>query len=132
MPGVFDRLNADIKTRDKEVSGPSAMDIAGLPAPQRRVVRMLLRELEMTYPALCEAVEKLPAADRFSRAELDEALAALTKQGWLIRFGEAELKTYKVNLRAKAGSTLAGGIWGALGSKIESTKPPPEAGEDKK
>jgi hypothetical protein len=131
MPGVFDRLNADLKAREKESTGPSAMDIAGLPAPQRRVVRMLLRELEMTYPALCETVEKLPAADRFSRAELDEALAALTQQGWLIRLGEAELKTYKVNLRAKAGSTLAGGIWGALGSKIESARPPSSEEEKK-
>ena len=127
MPGVFDRLNADLKARDKSGTGPTALDIADLPAPQRRLVRMLLRELEMTYPAMLEAVEKLPAADRFSQAELDSALADLTKRGWLIRFGEAELKTYKVNLRMKAGSSLGGGIWSVLGNKIDDSKgSPPE------
>ncbi len=33
MPGLFDRLNADIKARDKETGGPTALDIANLPAP---------------------------------------------------------------------------------------------------
>ena len=129
MPGVFDRLTKDLKEREKATS-PSALDIAELPAPQRRIVRLLLRELEMTYPGLCQAVDALPPAERFSRAEMDEGLAALTRQGWLIRLGEADLKTYKVNLRRKAGSALGLGIWSSLTTKIEETKPaessPPE------
>ena len=56
--------------------------------------------------------------------ELDEALLTLTRQMWLIRRGEGEQVNYQVNLRRKAGSKLAQGIWGSLDSKINQKKAP--------
>jgi hypothetical protein len=51
--------------------------------------------------------------------ELDKALEVLTQQAWLIRIGKGKKAIYKVNLRKKAGSTLAGGIWNTLDSKLK-------------
>lgn len=121
MPGIFDRLQKELKIRE-QVNGISAMDIAELPPPLRKVIRLMLREIEMTYPALTEAMASWPEADRMKPADLDKAIATLTKQGWLIRFGEEQLITYRVNLRRKSGSTLGPGLWTSLRAKIEESK----------
>ena len=118
MPGVFDRLQRQIEDKSKE-GGISALDLASLPPPLRKIMRMMLRQLEMNRPDLWTAVQALPEAERLSLAELDEALATLSQQQWLIKFGEGERASYKVNLRRKAGSTLTGDVWAALDHKIE-------------
>jgi len=120
--GVFDRLQRQLDDKSQE-GGISAIDIASLPPALRRIMRLMLRELEMNRAGLLEAIQAMAEEDRLSEAELDEALAELSKQQWLIRFGEGERASYKVNLRRKAGSTLAGSIWASLEDKIE-TKPP--------
>jgi hypothetical protein len=121
MPGVFDRLQKELKIRE-QVGGISPMDIADLPPPLRKILRLMLREIEMAYPVLCAAMAALPEADRMKQPDLDKALATLTKQGWLIRFGEEQLTTYRVNLRRKAGSTLGPGLWTSLRAKIDENK----------
>jgi hypothetical protein len=73
----------------------------------------------MNYARLCEAMDSMPEAERLSRADLDTALDMLTQQFWLIRLGEGERATYKVNLRRKSGSALEGGVWSALESKLK-------------
>ncbi|MDX1664394.1 MAG: hypothetical protein R3272_11405, partial [Candidatus Promineifilaceae bacterium] len=67
-----------------------------------------------------EAAEKMGPRDRMSVEELDEALGELHSQGWLLRLGRGEQITYKVNLRRKRGSSLAGSLWDKLGSESES------------
>lgn len=121
MPGVFDRLQKELKVRE-QVGGISPMDIADLPPPLRKILRLMLRELEMTHLALSEAMASWPEADRMKPADFDKALATLTKQGWLIRFGEEQLVTYKVNLRRKTGSTLGPGLWTSLRAKIDGSE----------
>ena len=118
MPGVFDRLQREIKNKQQD-GGISALDLVDLSPPLRKIMRLMLRELQMSYPRLCEAMEALPEAERLSRAELDDALATLTKQFWLIRLGEAERAIYKVNLRRKTASALGGGIWNTLDTKLK-------------
>ena len=123
MPGLFDRLDKEIKDSQKN-SGITPLDLVKLPPSLRKIMRLMLRELNMSYPRICEVMEAQPEQDRLSRAELDSALAALTEQFWLIRIGENEKAIYKVNLRRKAGSTLASGIWSSIDAKIK--KPPSE------
>jgi hypothetical protein len=127
--GVFDRLNSKLEAREME-GGISALDLKDLPPGLRKVMRLMLREVEMGYPAICEAMEALPEAERLSRSELDQALEQLHKQGWLIKLGEERI-TYKVNLRRKAGSTLAQGFWNSLDRKIEENKSAQKPGEVK-
>jgi hypothetical protein len=118
---VFDRLQKVLDIQKQE-EGISAGDIAELPPALRRIMRMMLREVEMTYTAICTAMEAAPAADRLSRADLDQALKTLTLQSWLICRGEGDHLNYMVNLRRKAGSQLGSTFWNALDEKIAESK----------
>ncbi|MDP1545960.1 MAG: hypothetical protein Q8L87_08050, partial [Anaerolineales bacterium] len=118
MPGVFDRLNKEIENKQQE-GGITPLDLAELSPALRRIMRLMLRELQLSHPRLCEIVDAMPEKDRLSRSELDEALATLTQQYWLVRIGDGEKAIYKVNLRRRTGSTLAAGIWSALDSKLK-------------
>ena len=120
MSGVFDRLQRQIEDKQKE-GGITALDLAALPPALRKIMRLMLRQLQMTYPQLCEAIENLPEDENMERADLDQALDALTQQSWLIRLGEGKHAIYKVNLRRKAGSNLAQGIWSTLDSKLKDS-----------
>ena len=119
MPGVFDRLDKDIKSKQQE-GGITALDLLDLPPALRKIMRLMLRELQMTYPRLCEAMDSMPEQERLTRADLDSALSTLTQQFWLSHIGEGEKAIYKVNLRRKAGSTLASGIWSSLDDKLKN------------
>ena len=118
MPGLFDRLDKDIKSKQQE-GGITALDLMDLPPALRKIMRLMLRELQMTYPRLCEAMDSVPESDRLTRADLDSALSTLTQQFWLTSIGEREKAIYKVNLRRKAGSTLVSGIWSSLDDKLK-------------
>ena len=117
MSGVFDRLQSQLSSSDDE-GGITPLDLAELPPVLRKIMRLMLREIEMSYSDLCEAAKALPEADSLSPAEFDKALDALSNQGWLIKMGEENV-TYRVNLRRKAGSTL--GLWATLQSRIEES-----------
>ena len=118
MPGVFDRLNKEIKDKQQE-GGITALDLVDLPPALRKIMRLMLRELQMTYPRLCEAMDAMPEQERLTRNGLDDALSTLTQQSWLLRIGEGAKAIYKVNLRRREGSKLASGIWSALDSKLK-------------
>lgn len=122
MPGLFDRLDKEIKDAQKD-GGISPIDLAQLPPPLRKIMRLMLRELHMNYARLCEVVDAMPEGEGLTRDELDSALSTLSDQFWLIRIGEKEKAVYKVNLRRKAGSTLMAGIWSSLDAKLKG-KPP--------
>lgn len=118
MPGVFDRLNKEIENKQKD-GGITPLDFVDLPPTLRKIMKIMLRELQMTYPRLCEVMDAMPEDERLTRNLLDEALATLTEQFWLIRIGEKEKAIYKVNLKKKSGSTLASGIWSSLDEKLK-------------
>lgn len=123
MAGVFDRLQKQIDDKQKE-GGITALDLADLPPALRKIMRLMLRQLQLNYPQLCEAMEKLPEGERMSQSDLDDALRTLSQQAWLIQIGEGERAIYKVNLRRKAGSTLASGIWQSLDAKLKDNPNP--------
>ncbi len=118
MPGVFDRLQKEIEDKGNQ-GGITALDLADLPPSLRKIMRLMLRELQLSYPQLLEAIAALPEDQRLSQKDLDEALDTLSSQGWLIRIGQGEKAIYKVNLRRKAGSKLASGVWNTLDSKLK-------------
>ena len=118
MAGVFDRLQNKIDDK-REEGGITALDLVDLSPSLRSIMRLMLRRLKMTYPEVCAAVDKMPEKQRMSHAEIKRSLDTLTKQFWLIRLGEGEKATYKVNLRAKAGSNLETNIWASIGNKID-------------
>ncbi len=119
MSGVFDRLNKEIENKQQE-GGITALDLAELPPALRKIMRLMLRELQMNYPRLCEVMDDMPEEERLTRDDLSAALDTLTEQFWLIRIGEREKAIYKVNLKRKAGSTLAAGIWSSLDARLKN------------
>ena len=122
MPGVFDRLQKEIEDKQKD-GGITPLDMVDLPPALRKIMRVMLRKVQMSYPELTEAMKDVPEKERLSSDELEEAIATLVEQSWLMKLGEGERAIYKVNLRRKSGSTLASGIWQALDTKL---KEPPE------
>ena len=122
MSGLFEELRRKLES-DAGKRGISAWDLAQLPAGQRRVIRLILREVQMAYPELCRATAALPAEQRLEQGELDEVLTRLQEKAWLIRLGQEEVTTYRVNLRRKSGSRLASSIWERLDRQIDARKP---------
>jgi hypothetical protein len=118
MSGVFDQLQKQIDDKRKE-GGITILDLADLPPALRKIMLLMLRQLQMNYPQLCNAMDQMPEDERLTRANLDEALKKLVEQAWLIQIGEGERAIYKVNLRRKAGSKLGEGIWQNLDTKLK-------------
>ncbi len=122
MAGIYDRLRDQLGDDDDRPSGMTALDIADLPAPQRRVMFTLLRDTQ----AGSEGVTASELAARLDDPSgLDDALEALTRQGWLIRRGEPPRERYKVNLRRRSrGGGLDVNVWSLLIDRLA-----PDAGD---
>jgi hypothetical protein len=118
MAGVFDRLQNKIEDKQKD-GGITALDLADLPPALRKIMRLMLRRLQLSYPQLCAAMDEMPESERLSRGDLNRALDTLFDQAWLTRLGQGEKAIYKVNLRPKSGSAIASGIWASLDEKLK-------------
>jgi len=118
MAGIYDRLQKQIDDKRKQ-GGITVLDLADLPPAFRKIMRLMLKQLQMSYPQLCEAMTQMPAEEQLTRASLDETLNKLAEQAWLIQIGEGERAIYKVNLRRKAGSKLGENIWQTLDAKLK-------------
>jgi hypothetical protein len=116
MSGLYDRLIDELGDDDNgQPAGLTPLDIADLPDPQRQVMFALLRDSRSSSGG----VTREALHERFSDFDdLDGVLNELTQNNWLIRQGEAATVRYKVNLRRKRGSTLDGGLWSTLSSRL--------------
>jgi hypothetical protein len=78
-------------------SGLSTFDLLGdIPASQRTLMRLFLRRIEMSAAELEQAVAELPEEKRMKGEELEEALAVLLNQGWLVHLEQNGQKVYSV------------------------------------
>ena len=118
MSGLFDKLQNELDIREKK-GGITPLDLAELPAPLRKMMRTMLRKVELSKTEVAKVLEDLPPEDRKEIKNLDSALKTLIKQGWLISFGEGNSQRYRVNLRRKQGSTLAASIFDKLEERME-------------
>lgn len=117
MSGLFDHVRAEVEKR-RQGQGIRPADLLTLPPAQRRVMKLLLREIQLSYPELKTAVSTLPTNQRLTQSELDTTLAELAEAGWLIRMGQADLVSYRANLRRKPGSKISQSMWGKLEGRI--------------
>ena len=69
MPGVFDRLQHQIEDKKQE-GGITALDLADLPPALRKIMRLMLRQLEMTYPQLVETMSNMAENEKLSQKDL--------------------------------------------------------------
>ncbi|KAA3645067.1 MAG: hypothetical protein DWQ07_16885 [Chloroflexi bacterium] len=119
MSGLFDRLEGELEKREKE-QGITPLDLVDLPVALRKIMRLMLRELQMNLPELHTATQNIEETKGISKAELQSLLDKLLDQGWLIQLGEEEAPRYKVNLRRKRSSKLGDSIWSRLGDKMDA------------
>jgi hypothetical protein len=117
MSDLFDRLQNELDIRAKE-DGITPLDLAELPTPLRRIMRKMLRAIELDKNEIGQIFNDLPAEERNEVKNLDDVLQILTKQGWLIALGESGNRRYKVNLRRKRGSELAADIFNKLDERL--------------
>ena len=117
MSDLFDRLQNELDIRAKE-DGITPLDLAELPTPLRRIMRKMLRAIELDKNEIGQIFNDLPAEERKEVKNLDDALKILTKQGWLIALGDGGNRRYKVNLRRKRGSELAADIFNKLDERL--------------
>ena len=89
MAGVFDRLQKQIE--DKQAAGGiTALDLVDLPPALRKIMRLMLRKMQLKYPELCEAMDQMADDERMSRTDLDKTLEMLVEQAWLMQIGEGD------------------------------------------
>jgi len=118
---IFGRLQQQLDIQNR-AEGISALDLAQLPPGLRKIMRLMLREIEMSHAAILEAMSDQPEPDRMKPGDLENALSTLSQQGWLICRGEGDRRNYTVNLRRKQGSSLAGSIFNSLEERIRDQK----------
>jgi len=128
MSGLFDRLRSELEKRHRG-EGIRPTDLLTLPPAQRRVMKLLLREVQLSYPEIETAVSTLPEKQRLTSAQIEITLAELTEAGWIIRMGQDELITFRVNLRRKSGSQVAQDMWGSLAKRLKERQASREANE---
>lgn len=79
------------------MSGISTFDLLGdMPPAQRTLMRLFLRQVEMTMAELEAAVAKLPEERRLSKDEILETLAVLLDKGWVRKVEQDGREQYTV------------------------------------
>jgi RsiW-degrading membrane proteinase PrsW (M82 family)/CRP-like cAMP-binding protein len=107
--GAFSSLTTMLAQREKELgkkieeSGVSLTDIADLPADQKAIMSLLLKDpIAATQGMSIDQIQKnVPEV-----ANIPEVLAALTKATWLIQMGVEPRLRYKINLARKRGRAI--------------------------
>lgn len=113
------------KVTDKLVQDPAgltALDIADLPAHQKEVMLLMMRDHE----AATQGISLLVLRQRLNNpSDLDATLAELTQNNWLLLMGEPPNLLYKVHLKAKRGSSSQD-MWSVLAERLakRDSKPP--------
>lgn len=77
-------------------SGFNMVGFMDLPGFERCIVRLLLRETELTYPELRQAVADMPEDLRMNEPQLESALDHLVNSEWVISQGD-QLVSYRVS-----------------------------------
>lgn len=131
MSNVFDRLQQKLDLQ-KSDEGISPLHLMDLPPNLRKIMRLMLRECEITEAELRKKLTEKSDLSDLSPSELKIALDELSAQSWLIRRGEGERVTYQVNLRHRTGSKVVGGIWRKLDDRLSEENKPPHSADDNK
>ncbi|HET91651.1 MAG TPA: MarR family transcriptional regulator [Chloroflexi bacterium] len=112
--GIFDRIQSEIETREKQ-EGFSPADLLALSPPLRRLMSYIIREGEVTAAAAAELVQVSPT-------NAQQLLDGLVHKGYLEREEREEGWVYRTRFARKRGREIPAGIWSALGRR---TRPAP-------
>ena len=115
MPGIFDRLQAELGDDDNS-GGVTPLDIADLPEAERRIMLWMLRDRMATGDGITIGTlnERMPSAP----GDILAIIERLARDGWLISLGEPPNTRYKVNLRQKRGGATGFGLWSIVADRL--------------
>jgi hypothetical protein len=117
MPNVFKQLDSQIKLQaEAHPEGITILDLADLPSNMKQIMKLMLREQELTLSEVIAKNQSFPEQERLSEDQLTTALDELTGQFWLICRGEGDKRRYQVNLRYKKGIKA---VWSILDERIQ-------------
>jgi hypothetical protein len=103
VPSLFDRLASPEDSSDSDSSGVTPLEIAGLPADQRRIMLWMLRDRTASAGGI--SASAVQGTMRDAPADCANILAELARGGWLLSSGDPPDQLYRVNLRRKRGNT---------------------------
>lgn len=106
-------------------AGLSTLVLTHLPPTHRKLIRLILRQVEPTSAELCQAVATWPAGEQLSQAELEEALKLLREQHYLVELGDPADRRYKVSFSRRAHRERTHNLWAAAdaGPQVAQTTP---------
>lgn len=116
--------------------GLSTLVLTNLPPAHRKLIRLILRNVEPSYAELCQMVADWSGDEQLSPASLDEALKSLHEQHYLIQIGDANDRRYKVSFSRRANRELTQNLWENVGppplpaEKSNLITPPPQADDN--
>jgi hypothetical protein len=123
MPGLFDRIRAELEDDDDDDSGGiTPLDIVDLPDDQRKIMLWMLRDRETAAKGITP--ESLQTSMKDAPDNCVAILEKLAHNGWVVTIGEPPQLRYKVYLRRKRGSTSGFGLWTLLADRISRDDPP--------
>ncbi len=109
MPGLFDRLQGEIESREK-AAGLSMADILDLPDPLRRVVNWMMKEGEVSFSQVAAFI---------AEEETRRILNTLVEKGFVRELAVQPESRFKVRLARKRKKEIPLNLWDALGDKTE-------------
>jgi hypothetical protein len=124
MPHVYNHLSATLPEDDG--GGLSPLDLTDLPDDQRQIMLGLLRDPASTNEGV--TLDALSTRLEGKVEQLDDGVALLVRQGWLIGLGEPSRLRYRPNFRTKRSSLTGFNLWAVLSDRLpedwkESLKP---------
>ena len=114
MPGVFDHLSA--RLQDEDGAGLSPVDLADLPGDQKQIMLALLRDSASGFEGVPAELLRAKVDGKVER--FDQTLDLLVQQNWLIVLGEPSHLRYRLNFRAKRGSTSSFNLFTILTDRL--------------
>jgi len=106
MSGIYEEIKRHLGANVDANTGFSTLDMMFFPAPVRRILRMMMRKVEMSYDELRKQIDELPEEKRPLPEEIDESLDALVKIGWLAMTMTGNARVYRLEMGIKAGSAV--------------------------
>lgn len=116
MPGLFDRLQAEIEAREprEPAGGISASDLLSLPPQMAQLLQQLTKLGDASANELALALKMPPDA-------LDPLLADLVTKGYVRVLIDAGSARYRVNYGRRRRRTVPQGLWARLATTTPGT-----------
>lgn len=107
--------------------GLNTLALTSLPPLHRKLIRLVLRQVEPTDAEVREAVAGWAENEQLDPAELDAALKTLVEQHYLIELNRETENRYKVSFSRRARRELTQDVWDAdrVGTAPPMEKPVP-------